>query len=156
MNFLFEEDKKDKFIDMICGMHKNDPLKEGIKIFNIEDAVLNDHNIEALFKSNILSNIVYLKLPRNSLGNKGIERLFSAVGNRLGLIKKLDLSSNNIIGEDGARIIANSRCFPNLECLDLRMNKLGCLGFKILVQSNNYTELIDLKIDNNKIEDLGA
>jgi Ran GTPase-activating protein (RanGAP) involved in mRNA processing and transport len=73
----------------------------------------------------LLSNIQYLKLPRNSLGNKGIEKLFQACGARFTIIKKIDLSSNNIIGEDGARIIASSSTFPNLESLDLRINKIG-------------------------------
>jgi hypothetical protein len=125
LNFLFEEDKKDKFIELICGLHKADPMRAGVQIFNLEDAMLNDKNLETLFKSNLLSNIQYLKLPRNSLGNKGIEKLFQACGARFTIIKKIDLSSNNIIGEDGARIIASSSTFPNLESLDLRINKIG-------------------------------
>ena len=141
---------------MICGLHKADPMREGIQIFNLEDAMLNEKNLETLFRSNLLSNIQYLKLPRNSLGNKGLEKLFQVTGNRFGIIKKIDLSSNNIMGEDGARIIANSTSFPNLESLDLRINKLGGTGFKIIVQSTNYPNLIDLKIDNNKLEDSGA
>jgi hypothetical protein len=122
----------------------------------LEDAMLNEKNLETLFKSNLLQNIQYLKLPRNSLGNKGVEKLFQVTGTRFGLIKKIDLSSNNIIGEDGARIIASSNSFPNLESLDLRINKIGSLGFKILVQSTNYPRLLYLKIDNNKLEDTGA
>jgi Ran GTPase-activating protein (RanGAP) involved in mRNA processing and transport len=77
-------------------------------------------------------------------------------GSRFFIIKKIDLSSNNIMGEDGARIIANSTSFPNLESLDLRINKLGSQGFKILVQATNYPNLLYLKIDNNKLEDSGA
>ena len=106
LNFLFEEDKKDKFIDMICALHKNEPLREGIQIFNLEDAMLNAKNLETLFKSNLLHNIQYLKLPKNSLGNKGIEKLFQVTGSRFTLIKKIDLSSNHIMGEEGARFIA--------------------------------------------------
>jgi hypothetical protein len=30
LNFLFEEDKKDKFLEMICSLHKADPMREGI------------------------------------------------------------------------------------------------------------------------------
>ena len=74
----------------------------------------------------------------------------------MGRIKKLDISSNMIIGEEGARIIAENNGFPSLESLDIRNNKLGSSGFKILVQSEKYPHLIDLKIDMNKLEDTGA
>jgi hypothetical protein len=78
LNFLFEEDKKDKFLELICGLHKADPMREGIQIFNLEDAMLTEKNLDTLFRSNLLYNIQYLKLPRNSLGNKGIQKLFAA------------------------------------------------------------------------------
>jgi len=52
---------------------------------------------------------------------------------KMGRIKKLDISSNMITGEDGAKIIANGTGFPNLESLDIRNNKLGIDGFKKLV-----------------------
>lgn len=74
----------------------------------------------------------------------------------MGRIKKLDISSNMITGEEGAKIIANGNGFPNLESLDIRNNKLGIDGFKKLVQSENYPFLIDLKVDMNKLEDTGA
>jgi len=157
LNFLFEDDKKDRFLDMLCQMHSAEPLKESIRVFNIEDAVISERNIDSLFKSQILQNIQYLKLPRNSLGNKGIEKLFKAAEKiKMGRIKKLDISSNMIIGEEGARIIAENNGFPSLESLDIRNNKLGSSGFKILVQSEKYPHLIDLKIDMNKLEDTGA
>ena len=54
LNFLFEDDKKDRFIEMLCMMHQNEPLKESIKVFNIEDAVISERNIDTLFKSHIL------------------------------------------------------------------------------------------------------
>ena len=54
LNFLFEDDKKDRFIEMLCMMHQNEPLKESIKVFNIEDAVISERNIDTLFKSQIL------------------------------------------------------------------------------------------------------
>lgn len=95
-----------------------------------------------------------MKLPRNSLGNKGIIPLFTT-GN-LRQIRKLDISSNNITGEDGARIIANSTSFPNLFSMDLRQNKLGSSGFKVLAVTLNYPLITDLKLDNNKLEDAGA
>lgn len=157
LNFLFEDDKKDRLIEMLCLMHQNEPLKESIKVFSIEDAVISERNIESLFKSNIMQNIQYLKLPRNSLGNKGIERLFKAAAVfKMGRIKKLDISSNVITGEEGAQIIANGTGFPNLESLDIRNNKLGIDGFKKLVQTENYPQLIGLKVDMNRLEDTGA
>jgi hypothetical protein len=57
LNFLFEDDKKDRLIEMLCLMHQNEPLKESIKGFSIEDAAISERNIESLFKSNILQNI---------------------------------------------------------------------------------------------------
>jgi len=95
-------------------------------------------------------------LPRNNLMNKGIEILFKNSGDRLKHIKKLDISSNLISGEEGGAIIAQSKSFPNLYSLDLRLNKLGDEGFKILVKTTNYPMLTDLKIDKNKIQDTGA
>jgi hypothetical protein len=73
---LFEDDKKDKFIEMLCSMHQNEPLKESINVFNIEDAIISEKNLDSLFKSNLLQNIIYLKLPRNNLRNQGLEKLF--------------------------------------------------------------------------------
>ena len=57
LNFLFEDDKKDRLIEMLCLMHQNEPLKESIKVFSIEDAVISERNIESIFKSNIMQNI---------------------------------------------------------------------------------------------------
>ena len=93
-------------------MHKESPLKESIQIFNVEDAMLNEKNLDLMFKSEILQNVHSLMLSKNSLGNKGIEILFMKSHNRLRHIKCLDISSNNIVGEDGAKIIANSDAFP--------------------------------------------
>jgi hypothetical protein len=91
------------------------------------------------------------------LGNKGIDRLFKAASiYKMGRIKKLDISSNMITGEEGAKIIANGTGFPNLESLDIRNNKLGIEGFKKLVQTENYPQLISLKVDMNRLEDTGA
>ena len=96
-------------------------------------------------------------MPRNNLGNKGIAKLFEAAGiYKMGRIKKLDISSNMIVGEEGARIIANGTAFPNLESLDIRNNRLGVDGFRKFVQTENYPNLIDLKVDMNRLEDTGA
>ena len=151
LNFLFEDEKKDNFIEMICAIHQQVPPKESIRIFAIEDAPLKEKNLDQLFKSNILQNIQTLKLPRNNLMNKGIEILFKNCGDRLKHIRKLDISSNLISGEEGGTIIAQSKAFPNLYSLDLRLNKLGDEGFKILVKTTNYPMLTDLKIDKNRI-----
>ena len=51
----------------------------------------------------------------------------------MGRIKKLDISSNMVVGEEGARIIANGTGFPNLESLDIRNNRLGVDGFRKFV-----------------------
>ena len=97
-----------------------------------------------------------MKLPRNALGNKGIQILFHSFTDRLKHIKKLDISSNNITGEEGGKIIADSKSFPSLYSLDLRLNKLCYEGFRLLIQSKNYPALTDLKMDKNKLEDHGA
>lgn len=68
LNFLFEEDKKDKLFEKLSGF----VLKENIKTFVSEDAMINQRNLEALTKSDFLQNIMYLRLPRNNLGNNGI------------------------------------------------------------------------------------
>ncbi len=149
LNFLFEEDKKDKLFEKLSQFK----LGPNIKTFMVEDAMLKQRNLEALTKTDFLQNIIVLKLPRNSMGNNGIQFLFSL--DRLKHIKKLDLSSNNVT-EDGALFIASSQYFPALETLDLRINKIGDQGFKFLIQSKNYPSLADIRMDNNKIEEAGA
>jgi len=150
MNFVFEEDKKNMLLDKLCGL----PLRHQVKEFAIEDAVLSAKNLENLFKSNLLQSIQCLNLPKNSLGNKGIAPIFQS--DRLRLIRKLDISSNNITGEEGGRIVADSKSFPSLACLDLRFNKLTHEGFRVLIQSKNYPALMSLKVDKNRLEDNGA
>ena len=149
LNFLFEEDKKDKFFEQISKF----TLKESISTFCCEDAMLNQKNLESLTKSALVSNLKQLRLPRNNLGNQGVKYIFEC--DRLRHIRKLDLSSNNI-SEDGVEAIANSPNFPNLMSLDLRINKLGNKGFKTLIMSSNYPSLTDLKLDMNKLEEKGA
>jgi len=90
LNFLFEEDKKDKLFEKLSGF----TLRENIHTFNCEDAMLVLKNLEAITKTSMLQNLTYLKLPKNNLGNNGVQYIFSQV--RLRHIKKLDLSSNNI------------------------------------------------------------
>jgi hypothetical protein len=68
LNFLFEEDKKDKLFEKLSGF----ALKGGVKTFVSEDAMLKQRNLEALTKSDFLQNVMYLKLPRNNLANTGI------------------------------------------------------------------------------------
>jgi Ran GTPase-activating protein (RanGAP) involved in mRNA processing and transport len=154
LNFLFEEDKKNALLDRLSATPN--PLKPSIRIFAIEDAVIRDRNLETLFKGMLIQNIQCLKLPRNALGNKGIQTLFHSFTDRVRHIKKLDISSNNIIGEEGGKIIADSKSFLQLFSIDLRMNKLGHEGFRLLIQSKNYPALTDLKLDKNKVEDSGA
>jgi hypothetical protein len=125
---LFEEDKKDKLFEKLS----NFTLKDNIKTFNCEDAMLVQKNLEAITKTSMLQNLTYLKLPKNNLGNNGVLFIFSQ--DRLRHIKRLDLSSNNITF-DGAVLIANSENFPLLISLDLRVNKIGDKGFKALVLS---------------------
>ena len=95
LNFLFEEDKKDKLFEKLS----NFVLKENVKTFICEDAVIRQRNLEDLIKSDFLQNLQYLKLPKNNLGNTGVMHLFSQ--ERLKHIRKIDLSSNNI-SEEGA------------------------------------------------------
>lgn len=65
LNFLFEEDKKDKLFEKLS----NFTLRDNVKTFIAEDSMINNKNLECLMKSAFLSNIVYLRLPRNNLGN---------------------------------------------------------------------------------------
>ena len=49
-NFLFEENKKDKFFDKLASFR----LSERILTFNCEDAMLKEKNLECLTKSVML------------------------------------------------------------------------------------------------------
>lgn len=73
LNFLFEEDKKDKLFEKLS----NFTLKENILTFNVEDAMLNQKNLECLTKTPMLQNLTYLKLPKNNLTNNGVLFIFS-------------------------------------------------------------------------------
>lgn len=101
LNFLFEEDKKDKLFEKLSLF----VLKENVKTFICEDAMLRTKHLDSLTKSDFLQNIMYLKLPKNNLSNQGIAVLFSQ--DRLRHIRKMDLSSN-MITEEGAAAIAQS------------------------------------------------
>lgn len=68
LNFLFEEDKKDKLFEKLS----NFTLKENVLTFIAEDSMLKIRNLEAISKSDFLQNVVNLKLPRNNLGNQGV------------------------------------------------------------------------------------
>jgi hypothetical protein len=105
-------------------------LKENIKTLVCEDVQMRARNLESLINKEMLQNVMYLKLPRNNLGNAGVAILFSS--DRLKHIRKLDLSSNNITDE-GAIKIEKSPNFPYLRTLDLRVNKLGDAGLKSIV-----------------------
>lgn len=52
-----------------------------------------DHSgLDQLLNLNFLKNIQKLKLPRNTLGSKGVQYIFAS--DNLRHIKKIDLSSN--------------------------------------------------------------
>ena len=54
--------------------------------------MLDQRNLDNLLNLNFLKNIIYLKLPRNNLGNDGVRYIFNS--ENLRHIKKIDLSSN--------------------------------------------------------------
>lgn len=89
LNFLFDPIKKDRIIEKISNFQ----LKKNIMTFQAEDVPSLDHkNLDHLTRIDFLKNIQKLKLPRNSLGNKGVEYIFNS--DNLRHIKKIDLSSN--------------------------------------------------------------
>jgi hypothetical protein len=45
---------------------------------------------------------------------------------------------------------------PYLEVIDLRLNKIGDMGFKFLIRSETMNNLRDLRVDMNKITQTGA
>lgn len=45
---------------------------------------------------------------------------------------------------------------PYLEVIDLRINKIGDMGFKFLIRSEIFCNLKDLRVDMNKITQTGA
>ena len=45
---------------------------------------------------------------------------------------------------------------PNLEVLDLRKNKIDNAGFKEIINSDKYKKLLDIRIDDNSIQEAGA
>jgi len=67
-------------------------------------------------------------------------------------LRKIDVSSNNITNE-GIEFIAENNRIINLEILDLRNNIIGTKGFVELIKSPRFSNLLDLRVDMNKIDD---
>ena len=65
--------------------------------------MLNYRNLDSITRTQFAQKIVALKLPRNNIGDQGVNFIFSS--SRLAHITKLDLSSN-LITKTGAEMIA--------------------------------------------------
>ena len=126
LNFLFEVRQKDQLIEKLS----NFSLKPNIRTLIIEDSMLNVHNLHCLLRTQFAQRITVLKLPRNNLGDSGIQ--FLCESDRLQHLLKLDLSSN-LITKAGAEMISNAENFKKLKVLDLCSNKLGDAGFIQLI-----------------------
>ena len=99
LNWLFDERQKDGLLDKLSTFL----LKPNIKTLLIEDSMLNYRNLDSITRTQFAQKIVALKLPRNNIGDQGVNFIFSS--SRLAHIIKLDLSSN-LITKTGAEMIA--------------------------------------------------
>ena len=117
--------------------------------------VLSENNISEnsgkFFSKMHYPKLQELYLNRNSLLDKGVE-FFSIC--KFENLTKLILSRNGITAE-GMKHICNAR-FPNLVQLNLDENKIGEEGMKVFMESNNFTNLEFIVLENCELKDKGV
>ena len=60
---------------MLIEKLSNFPLKPNIRTLIIEDSMLNERNLNCILRTQFAQKITTLKLPRNNMGDTGIQFL---------------------------------------------------------------------------------
>jgi hypothetical protein len=61
--------------------------------------------------------------------------------------------SSNQITAKGCELIASKNLLLNLKIVDLSNNKIGNVGFESIIKSTRFPNVIDLRLDMNKIDE---
>ena len=98
-------------------------------------------NYEVLFKNSIRRD--FLKLAGKKIGDKSLLILLQQ--DFLGDLKKLDLRYNEISAQ-GAKQLASSTSFKNLQTLILKHNFLSDEGSIALAKSSGFTQIKEMQL----------
>ncbi|XP_031584372.2 MHC class II transactivator isoform X1 [Oreochromis aureus] len=103
-----------------------------------------------------LHNLQHLDLENSKIGDKGAEKLASALVS-LPSLEILNLSQN-CIGDEGVKKLADTlKDLPNLHCLSLYSNMISDEGAESLAAVlPHMASLTDLDVKFNKLTDVGA
>jgi len=93
----------------------SEKLKKGGRFLDLNGSKIGDEGIALLVKSPVIKRLVKLDLRYNGISAEGARMLAKAEFPKL---KNLILR-HNILGDDGAEAIAQSKGFPSLEALQL-------------------------------------
>ena len=101
--------------------------------------------VEAAYLSQYpgLENVEKLDLRKNWLGDEGLKVLINS--KKIRNIRNLDLR-NNKITRQGMILLSETKNLLNLECLDLRVNKLGTKWEDKLKEKGKLPKLSQLRI----------
>lgn len=124
-----------------------------IKTLILSDNKLTDDSLVDLVKSSNFSQLESLDIGWMEAGNKTAEALGSS--ETLPRLKKIDLERSYIDAE-GITLLLKGKISKNLEELSLVANKLGDQGAKVIADTANLKNLKVLNLSQNMIGDEGA
>lgn len=130
-----------------------DLLPFGRFSLNMQANNLTDADLKKLAQHKALSQVSWLYLSTNAIGDKGAHAL--ATSPHLDALQELYLNRNQI-GDEGARALADSPHCDSLITLDLQINQIKDAGAMALANSPHLTGLKTLYLSSNQIGLEGA
>jgi uncharacterized protein (TIGR02996 family) len=114
--------------------------------------------ISSLSRVHDLLRIPVLDLSSNDIGPAALLVILnrpSGPSSHEVRLRELDLTDNNELGDDGARILARSPHLASLRVLKLATCGIGDEGARALAESKTLHQLVSLDLNNNPIGDPG-
>jgi len=105
---------------------------------------LEDEGVAVLVTSDAFPSLEKLDLSLCTLGNETAEAF--ALSNTLHKLKSLDLSNNEKIDASGAKALAESKSFSELEYLNLSSTSIDATGARVLIASGAFPKLKTLDL----------
>ncbi len=122
---------------------------------NPEKLELFINSIHSLDPTVRFHNLSHLDLKGNGLSSDSFARLNTALLRRTTSLTSLNLA-DNIIGNAGARVIANSKYMNKLTSLNLASNEIQEAGARAIANSKYMNKLTSLNLASNEIQEAGA
>lgn len=116
--------------------------------FNLSDNRLNDEGVEILIPGLEYSYISNLNLARNKISYSGIAKLAPLLNSMHDLFD-LDLSYNELIGDQGTMMLASTFSQSSLQGLNLAKTNLGPIGVKALIAAIPKSNLSRINVAEN-------